>query len=101
MNIQPPVININGTSADELMRVHIEACEALRAAIKALQETTPHGRDFQTVTPVEYNAARHQYFERSKRLHEILDEVVAITTDIHGQRDARRPRRLDLGDHVK
>jgi hypothetical protein len=85
-DIQAPIININGASADQLLADHLAACDALREAIKAVQATTPHGRDFQTARPGQYEKARDQYWNRSKRLHEVLDELIAIATDIHAQK---------------
>ena len=44
--IMHPVINNNGTSRDEMIQMRIKANRALHAAMKALQELSPHGRDY-------------------------------------------------------
>jgi hypothetical protein len=41
-----PIININGSSADDLIQPRLAAIAALHAAIKALQQVTPNGRDY-------------------------------------------------------
>lgn len=41
-----PQININGTKASVLIEGYLKAKDALEAAITALDETAPHGRDF-------------------------------------------------------
>lgn len=41
-----PIININGSSADDLTHPRIAAYDALQAALKALQQVTPNGRDY-------------------------------------------------------
>jgi len=56
-----PAVNINGTSRKELLRQCIEARAAVIAAFKALQGFSPHGRDYQTLSPDVYRAARHQH----------------------------------------
>jgi len=88
VKVTAPIINLNGTSADELMNQNIEAAEALRAAILALQKAAPHGRDYQTAMNDEYKQARAEHQARLVILNSVLDQIVSIGSDIHGQRDA-------------
>ena len=70
-----PTLNINGSSADDLIQPRIAAYDALQAAIKALQQVTPNGRDYahndQSV------ADRQAHYDRIKAIHTIAAELVA------------------------
>lgn len=44
--LMKPILNLNGTSAQELVNARIEARTACRALTKALAETAPNGRDY-------------------------------------------------------
>jgi hypothetical protein len=44
--IMHPIINNNGTSREELIQMRLAAKRALHAAMKSLQELSPHGRDY-------------------------------------------------------
>jgi hypothetical protein len=41
-----PIPNLNGTSREELIDLRLAARDALFAAMKALGEMRPHGRDY-------------------------------------------------------
>lgn len=41
-----PIVNLNGTTFDELMRLRVDACTALTEALAALGAMQPHGRDY-------------------------------------------------------
>jgi len=80
-DIQLPLINLNGTSAEELKRLNANAYYALKTAIEAVHAAAPHGRDYQTV-PGAYQAARAEHIARVNRLSDIQDEYIAILTEI-------------------
>jgi hypothetical protein len=46
MPIMHPIANLNGTSREELIMVRVKAYNALRDAMKAMQELSPHMRDY-------------------------------------------------------
>lgn len=46
--LKTPVININGTSADDLIAAHRAAHESTLFALQAWRDIYPHGRDYQT-----------------------------------------------------
>ena len=46
--VTKPTINVNGTSAKELLDQRIATINALRYAISTLQAAAPNGRDCQT-----------------------------------------------------
>jgi hypothetical protein len=41
-----PVINHNGTSREAMIQMRLDARHAVHAAMKAMQELSPHGRDY-------------------------------------------------------
>lgn len=82
-----PIVNINGTSREELLNQWRRAHEALLNAETALRECTPHGRDFQTDrTGQLYNEAREQHMIRLAHLIAIRKEVEAVAINIYDQR---------------
>lgn len=71
-----PTLNINGSSADDLIEPRIAAYDALQAAIKALQQVTPNGRDY----PGDNDACvadRQAHYDRLAALQAIATEIVA------------------------
>jgi len=85
-----PRININGTSPDDLKAANRAARVAVEAAIKAVEQTVPHGRDYQTA-PVggAYAQARTEYYDRMSRLRTVLDELYRIAEDLHRQQPGK------------
>lgn len=46
MPIMHPIANLNGTSREQLIDTRLAAVRALRDAMKAMQELSPHMRDY-------------------------------------------------------
>jgi hypothetical protein len=44
--LMKPIVNLNGTSRDDLIEQRMLAREAIRQAMEALQQTEPNGRDY-------------------------------------------------------
>jgi hypothetical protein len=89
-----PLINMNGTSANELLTQLSEACLAVGAASGAVANAAPHGRDYQ-LNPGDYQIARKQHEARLMALQAISDELEKIAENIYDQqaeRDSRRGR---------
>jgi len=78
-----PVVNMNGASRESLVEARCKAAEALRVAMEALSACHPHGRDYQTAAPGEYEIARARHAARfgflDKLYNELMDEAVAIS----------------------
>jgi hypothetical protein len=81
MTIMQPIVNINGTSRDELVKMRIEARRAIHEALRALQELSPHGRDYIGNRDA-WKRDSDIYCERFRTLdamaNDLLDEGVAI-----------------------
>lgn len=74
MNITP-TLNINGTSADDLIQPRMAARELLDDVIKTLKQVTPNGRDY----PGDNDrcvADREIHYARLQMLREIQDALV-------------------------
>ena len=76
-----PILNINGSSAFDLIDQRRHAMDALLEAIDALKQCTPNGRDY----PGQHDrciADRDTHFDRLSVLHtlreELLDEALHI-----------------------
>lgn len=95
-NIITPTVNLNGTSADELLRQNIAAVKAIRDAFRALQTAAPHGRDYQTVPEERFRLARHQHNARMEKLDDILQELETIITEIQASESFRLPSEQPL-----
>jgi hypothetical protein len=80
-----PVVNINGTKRQVLVDVRIEARDAVRAAMRALDECSPHGRDYQTAAKGQLEIYRQKHRERyavlDRMANELEDEAIAIQGD--------------------
>ena len=71
-----PTLNINGTSADDLIQPRIAAYDALQDVIKALQRVTPNGRDYPGDND-QCVADRQAHYDRLAALQAIATEIVA------------------------
>jgi hypothetical protein len=78
-----PILNINGSSADDLIQPRREAYDLLQAAIKALQRVTPNGRDY--AHNDQCVADRDAHYTRIKAIHTIAAELVAEAVNIKEQ----------------
>lgn len=70
-----PTLNLNGSSADDLIQPRRDAYAALQAAIKALQQVTPNGRDY--AHNDQCVADRQAHYDRLAALQAIATEIVA------------------------
>ena len=86
MTVTAPIVNLNGTSKEELLRLHIDAMHALESAATAMMKVTPHGRDFQTAGSVEvYRQAKADHLRRVNLLWSIHKELEEIALNISEQ----------------
>ncbi len=82
-----PVVNMNGTSHEELMLQYNAALTFLQNARANLPR--PHGRDYQTMPDGSYRAAERQFRDWYQRLETVRFEVEAVFLAISAQRDRR------------
>jgi len=79
-----PTLNINGSSAFDLVQPRRDAMDALREAIEALMQVKPHGRDYIG------DAARcvediDTHFDRLAALHTLRNELLEEALHIGNQ----------------
>lgn len=77
MELEAPIANLNGTGRKFLFENLLTAYEAVGAAILALSNTAPHGRDYPK-GPDSYNVAREQHSRRIEALKQVQEELSAI-----------------------
>lgn len=77
-----PVVNLNGTSRQDLAKQYFAAHNAVLAAISAHNGASPHGRDYQTVDSSVYRTAIAEFRSRANRLEIIRKELESILTAI-------------------
>ena len=76
-DIVTPIIHLNGDRPDVLLANLKDAYRAIRAAIVALQQCTPNGRNYYP-DPGRFERARTQHDER-------LDKLLAVAQSIAGE----------------
>lgn len=81
-----PILNINGTSGDELIQTRRKAIEALNAVMKALQEMTPNGRDYPGQQD-RCRADRELHYARFAQLDAMRNTIMDEALEIMRQRD--------------
>lgn len=84
-----PMINLNGSSAQDLLDQLTDAVLAVSAAYDAVANTAPHGRDYQ-LNQDDYQIARVQHEARLVALQAINEELEAIAENVSEQQEARR-----------
>ena|ERR1035437_6338847 len=88
-NTVTPIINLNGTSAEELLEINSTAIDTLRVAMIAVAAAAPHGRDYQTLHPAIFTDAQAQHDERLNMLRDVLDQLTMIAIEISDQLNRR------------
>ena len=87
-----PVLNLNGTDGDVLMAHYIKTLDAIHTLQGLLREGTPHGRDFITAEPLQYEMAREQHSEMLNELSDIESRVTTIAMGVQDQLMERKAK---------
>lgn len=112
--LQAPLVHLNGTSGEELLRVLQEAAGAVFKARNDLSFAAPNQRDFYPLEDGAWLRALHEYSDRSQKLAEVEAELDALALAVATQVSARQrsrpavdpsievaaPADLPPGDHV-
>ncbi len=96
-----PTIHLNGTSGEELVRQMSTLARSLRDVLQALQDATPHGRDYYPQDDVRgvcgqgaaFMTARQEHISRYNRIESVLNEVEAMQIALEEENDVRAARR--------
>ena len=81
MPLTYPIITRNGTDADSLLELYLDANNALEKAIDALQKASPHGRDYQT-DPPKWDDAMREHKARTDALAKVRDELQELAEHV-------------------
>lgn len=73
-----PVVNLNGTSREELQMQCRGVFNALSNVEEQMRLMAPHGRDYQTVHRDCYTLACAQHIDRLKMIEAVKQEVLTI-----------------------
>ena len=73
-----PTIHMNGTSKADLFDGYMTALEAMQAAIDAVIQTGPNGRDYYPQGDAALRQAMDEHRDRLKRLGAVADELNAL-----------------------
>lgn len=71
-----PIINLNGQSREEHVRLRADAIEALQKAFAALAQLRPHGRDY-CGDHERYRADLKEHTRRLTAINDLEDALVA------------------------
>lgn len=84
-----PRLNLNGTSAASLMEGYNVAIQALRVARDKLQESAPHGRDYQSSPIADYPLAVAEHLVRVQSIEHVMNELVVLAENVYNQQRRR------------
>ena len=76
-----PIVNINGTSRNELTDTRRAAIEAVQAAKVALKAIKPHGRDYPGALD-KYESDRREYEARYMGLDDLEAALIAEALEL-------------------
>jgi len=80
-----PTLNLNGSSADDLIVPRLEAVNLIADAMGMLRKVTPHGRDY-PANPQKCVEDREEHLLILQALQDIKDTIHADALAIHRQR---------------
>lgn len=88
-----PIVHLNGSSLERLLEQNTSALRALRAAISALGEAAPNGRDYYLLGEGAIITATTEHLARVNALMSIERDLVEVVEHLHAQAEQRRRQR--------
>lgn len=82
-----PTLNINGSSAFDLINPRRDAMDLINEVIEALKQVTPNGRDY-ICDRERFIADRNTHFDRLAALRVLREELLEEALHIHQQERA-------------
>lgn len=80
-----PTIHLNGTSRERLAEAYAAAVVALRAAIRATEDTAPNGRDYYPQGDGAQMTAIREHTDRMQRIRSVLEELTELRDHCEGE----------------
>lgn len=87
-----PTVHLNGTGGERLLEQQRDVCQALHAALDALREASPNGRDYYVQGNDVFAQAAREHRARIEAIKMVLGEAEKIAHNISEQIDARKRR---------
>lgn len=86
-DVVAPMVHLNGTGGDTLLREVEEALEALQVAEEKINNMTVHSRDYYVMEDADnkWQAAWKQAVERNEKIKEVKEELVIYRWKIRKQ----------------
>jgi len=85
-----PTVHLNGTSARELFAQAEAAVNALRDAMRLMQESAPNGRDYYPQAAGAHHRAQDEHFARLARVRAVVEDYEMLLEHLATQMEARR-----------
>jgi len=82
MSMTLPTIHMNGTSEEALLGQLTDVSGHLRAALDAMSQATPNGRDYYPQGPSALAAAMTAHLDRRDRMNALKNEIDALALAI-------------------
>jgi len=89
-SLKVPTVHLNGSCAIDLARKLEDAYLALNEACRALNDCTPHGRDYETQESGSFAQAYREHMSRGRQLCEVMDELCHIGHNVREQNEFRK-----------
>ena len=83
-----PTVNMNGSSANELLDQQLRVLRAVDALWEAMRVAAPHGRDYQ-LAPERYDSARSDFNDTADALELIKSRANALALHLADVQDWR------------
>ena len=86
LDLQIPLVHLNGTGRDGLIALNRAAGAAIRAALEKLQNAAPNQRDYYPLeprSPGAFQRAQREHLSRMERLQSVLAELTHLNERIH------------------
>ena len=84
-----PTLHLNGSGFENLEADLTNCLDTLRAAMDALADATPHGRDYYVQPAGSYEKAREQHAYRRQKLADVYAEIEQVYRDVYRQHHNR------------
>ena len=91
--MRTPTIHMNGSNPETLLEGLTEAYRAVDAAMRALDEAAPNGRDYYPQGPDAVQEATREHQLRAAKLRSVREELQELVVSVQDQIDEREAAR--------
>lgn len=90
---QAPLINLNGTGGETLVRQYEVARSAVMNAVQIVRSVTVNPRDYYPINAEAYDKAREEFCQQMAKLDEVNAYLTSIMICVQDQQQERESRR--------